>query len=190
MVLESTTYPGTTDGEVLPILRQSGLDTARDFLLAFSPEREDPGRKDHTTRTIPKIVGGVNPESTRAAEALYAAALDRVVVVSSSRVAESSKLLENVFRSVNIALVNELKVIFDRMGIDVWEVIRGGGDEAVRLHALLPGPGAGRALHPARPVLPVLEGGRVRRVGALHRAGRRDQHSACRPGWSARWPRR
>ena len=124
VVLESTTYPGTTDEEVRPILEATGLRCPADFLLAFSPEREDPGRKNFTTKTIPKVVGGVNPESTEAARALYATGLEKVVPVSSARVAESTKLLENVFRSVNIALVNELKVIFDRMGIDVWEVIR------------------------------------------------------------------
>ena len=151
VVLESTTYPGTTDGEVLEILRRSGLDTPRDFLLAFSPEREDPGRKDHTTRTIPKIVGGVNPESTRAAAALYGAALERVVVVASARVAESAKLLENVFRSVNIALVNELKVIFDRMGIDVWEVIRAAETKPFGFMPFYPGPGLGGHCIPLDP---------------------------------------
>lgn len=151
VVLESTTYPGTTDGEVLPILRKSGFESPRDFLLAFSPEREDPGRKDHTTRTIPKIVGGVNPESTQAAAALYGAALDKVVIVSSARVAESAKLLENVFRSVNIALVNELKVIFDRMGIDVWEVIRAAETKPFGFMPFYPGPGLGGHCIPLDP---------------------------------------
>jgi UDP-N-acetyl-D-glucosamine dehydrogenase len=151
VVLESTTYPGTTDEEVLPLLRESGLECPRDFLLAFSPEREDPGRRDHTTRTIPKIVGGVNTESTEAAVALYSAALERVVAVSSSRVAESSKLLENVFRSVNIALVNELKTIFDRMGIDVWEVIRAAETKPFGFMAFYPGPGLGGHCIPLDP---------------------------------------
>jgi UDP-N-acetyl-D-glucosamine dehydrogenase len=151
VVLESTTYPGTTDEEVLPLLRESGLECPRDFLLAFSPEREDPGRRDHTTRTIPKIVGGVNAESTEAAVALYSAALERVVAVSSSRVAESSKLLENVFRSVNIALVNELKTIFDRMGIDVWEVIRAAETKPFGFMAFYPGPGLGGHCIPLDP---------------------------------------
>jgi UDP-N-acetyl-D-glucosamine dehydrogenase len=151
VVLESTTYPGTTDGEVLAILRQSGLATPGEFLLAFSPEREDPGRKDHTTRSIPKIVGGVNQQSTEAAAALYGAALDRVVVVSSARVAESAKLLENVFRSVNIALVNELKVIFDRMGIDIWEVIRAAETKPFGFMPFYPGPGLGGHCIPLDP---------------------------------------
>jgi len=151
VVLESTTYPGTTDDEVRPILETSGLRCPEDFLLAFSPEREDPGRKSHTTKTIPKVVGGVNPESTRAAAALYGAGLDRVVEVSSARAAESTKLLENVFRSVNIALVNELKVIFDRMGIDVWEVIRAAETKPFGYMAFYPGPGLGGHCIPLDP---------------------------------------
>jgi UDP-N-acetyl-D-glucosamine dehydrogenase len=151
VILESTTYPGTTDEEVLPILRESGLRCPEDFLLAFSPEREDPGRKDHSTRTIPKVVGGVNPESTRAAAALYAAALDRVVPVPDARVAESTKLLENIFRSVNIALVNELKVIFTRMGIDVWEVIRAAETKPFGFMPFYPGPGLGGHCIPLDP---------------------------------------
>ena len=151
VVLESTTYPGTTDEEVLPILKESGLETPRDFLLAFSPEREDPGRKDHTTRSIPKIVGGVTPEATAAAAALYGAALDRIVPVANARVAESAKLLENVFRSVNIALVNELKVIFDRMGIDVWEVIRAAETKPFGFMPFYPGPGLGGHCIPLDP---------------------------------------
>ncbi|HET6439979.1 MAG TPA: nucleotide sugar dehydrogenase [Anaeromyxobacter sp.] len=151
VVLESTTYPGTTEGEVLPILRETGLDTPGDFLLAFSPEREDPGRKDHSTKSIPKVVGGVNPESTEAAVALYGSALDRVVPVSSARVAESAKLLENVFRSVNIALVNELKMIFGQMGIDVWEVIRAAETKPFGFMAFYPGPGLGGHCIPLDP---------------------------------------
>jgi UDP-N-acetyl-D-glucosamine dehydrogenase len=151
VVLESTTYPGTTDGEVLPILEQSGLRCPDDFLLAFSPEREDPGRKSHTTKSIPKVVGGLNPASTEAAAALYRAALDLVVPVSHARVAESSKLLENIFRSVNIALVNELKVIFERMGIDVWEVIRAAETKPFGFMAFYPGPGLGGHCIPLDP---------------------------------------
>src|SRR5213075_1260949 len=101
----------------------AGLRCGRDFFLAFSPEREDPGNRDFSTRAIPKVVGGIDPPSMRAAHALYGAIVDRVVPVSSAEVAESSKLLENIFRAVNIALVNEMKVVFDRMGIDIWEVI-------------------------------------------------------------------
>jgi UDP-N-acetyl-D-glucosamine dehydrogenase len=151
VVLESTTYPGTTDGEVLPILLKGGLTCPEDFLLAFSPEREDPGRKDFTTRSIPKVVGGVNALSTEAAVALYAAALDKVVAVSSARVAESSKLLENIFRSVNIALVNELKVILDKLGIDVWEVIAAAATKPFGFMPFYPGPGLGGHCIPLDP---------------------------------------
>jgi UDP-N-acetyl-D-glucosamine dehydrogenase len=151
VILESTTYPGTTDEEVKPILERSGLRCPEDFLLAFSPEREDPGRKDFTTKSIPKIVGGVTPGCTEAAAALYGAALDKVVPVSSSRVAESSKLLENVFRSVNIALVNELKAIFDRMGIDVWEVIDAAKTKPFGFMPFYPGPGLGGHCIPLDP---------------------------------------
>jgi UDP-N-acetyl-D-glucosamine dehydrogenase len=151
VVLESTTYPGTTDGEVRPILEESGLRCPQDFLLAFSPEREDPGRRNFTTKTIPKIVGGVDRPSTEIAAALYAAALERVVPVRDSRVAESSKLLENIFRSVNIALVNELKMIFDRMGIDVWEVIRAAETKPFGYMPFYPGPGLGGHCIPLDP---------------------------------------
>jgi UDP-N-acetyl-D-glucosamine dehydrogenase len=151
VVLESTTYPGTTDEEVRPILEKSGLRCSTDFFLAFSPEREDPGRKDFTTRSIPKVVGGVDEESTRIAAALYRAALEKVVPVSSARVAESAKLLENIFRSVNIALVNELKVIFDRMGIDVWEVIRAAETKPFGFMPFYPGPGLGGHCIPLDP---------------------------------------
>ncbi len=151
VVLESTTYPGTTDGEVLPILYESGLRCPDDFLLAFSPEREDPGRRDFSTRTIPKVVGGVNAASTEIAVALYAAAIERVVPVRDSRVAESAKLLENIFRSVNIALVNELKMIFDRMDIDVWDVIRAASTKPFGFMAFQPGPGLGGHCIPLDP---------------------------------------
>lgn len=151
VVLESTTYPGTTDEEVRPILETSGLKCSTDFLLAFSPEREDPGRKDFTTENTPKVVGGVDPISTEVAAALYGAALSQVVPVANSRVAESSKLLENVFRSVNIALVNELKVIFDRMGIDVWEVIRAASTKPFGFMPFYPGPGLGGHCIPLDP---------------------------------------
>jgi UDP-N-acetyl-D-glucosamine dehydrogenase len=151
VVLESTTYPGTTDDELRPILETSGLTCGEDFMLAFSPEREDPGRKDFTTKTTPKVVGGVDDASTRAAAALYGAAMQKVVSVSSARVAESTKLLENVFRSVNIALVNELKVIFDRMGVDVWEVIRAAETKPFGFMAFYPGPGLGGHCIPLDP---------------------------------------
>ncbi len=130
IVLESTTYPGTTREELLPRLESTGLSCGRDFFLAFSPEREDPGNQNFNTKSIPKIVGGIDEASLRAATTLYGSVVDRVVPVSSAEIAESSKLLENIFRAVNIALVNELKVVFDRMGIDVnrsgsWRFIRG-----------------------------------------------------------------
>jgi UDP-N-acetyl-D-glucosamine dehydrogenase len=151
IVLESTTYPGTTDEDCLPILEATGLKTPDDFLLAFSPEREDPGNPDFHTRTIPKVVGGVNQPSTEAAAALYRAAIDTVVPVSSARVAESSKLLENIFRSINIALVNELKMTFDRMGIDIWEVIEAAKTKPFGFKAFYPGPGLGGHCIPLDP---------------------------------------
>jgi UDP-N-acetyl-D-glucosamine dehydrogenase len=151
VILESTTYPGTTDTEVRAILEESGLHCSKEFLLAFSPEREDPGRKDFTTKTIPKVVGGVDPFSTQAAVALYRAAMDEVIPVSSARVAESGKLLENIFRSVNIALVNELKVIFGGMGIDVWEVIEAAKTKPFGFMPFYPGPGLGGHCIPLDP---------------------------------------
>ncbi|MBL8141364.1 MAG: nucleotide sugar dehydrogenase [Acidobacteria bacterium] len=151
VVLESTTYPGTTDEEVQPILEATGLKCPTDFLLAFSPEREDPGNPKFDTRTIPKVVGGVEPISTEVAVALYAAAVDRVVAVSSSRVAESCKLLENVYRSINIALVNELKVTFDKMGVDVWEVIEAAKTKPFGFTPFYPGPGLGGHCIPLDP---------------------------------------
>ena len=151
VVLESTTYPGTTDEELLPILEESGLRCPKDFLLAFSPEREDPGNPDFSTKSIPKVVGGVNAESTEAATALYACALDTVVPVASSRVAESGKLLENIFRSVNIALVNELKVTFDQMGINIWEVIEAAKSKPFGFTPFYPGPGLGGHCIPLDP---------------------------------------
>jgi nucleotide sugar dehydrogenase len=151
VVLESTTYPGTTDEEVLPILEKSGLKSPADFFLAFSPEREDPGNANFSTRTIPKVVGGINAESTEAAVALYRAGLDRVVQVSHSRVAESTKLLENIFRSINIALVNELKLTFLAMGIDVWEVIAAASTKPFGYMPFYPGPGLGGHCIPLDP---------------------------------------
>ena len=151
VILESTTYPGTTEEEVLPILAESGLSSPKDFLLAFSPEREDPGNGKFSTRTIPKVVGGINPESTDAAATLYRAALDKVVPVSHARIAESCKLLENVFRSVNIALVNELKVAFTRMDIDIWEVIAAASTKPFGYMPFYPGPGLGGHCIPLDP---------------------------------------
>ncbi len=134
-----------------PILEATGLTCPNDFLLAFSPEREDPGNPKFDTRTIPKVVGGVNATSTEVAVALYASAVDRVVPVSSSRVAESCKLLENVYRSINIALVNELKVTFDKMGVDVWEVIEAAKTKPFGFTPFYPGPGLGGHCIPLDP---------------------------------------
>jgi UDP-N-acetyl-D-glucosamine dehydrogenase len=151
IVLESTTYPGTTDEELKGTLEQSGLTTPADFFLAFSPEREDPGNASFSTASIPKLVGGVNPESTEVAAALYSGSITQVVQVSSSRVAEAAKLLENIYRAVNIALVNELKITFDRMGIDVWEVIEAAKTKPFGFHAFYPGPGLGGHCIPLDP---------------------------------------
>jgi len=151
-VLESTTYPGTTDSLVREILeKRSKLRAGVDFWLAFSPEREDPGNPKFSARTIPKVVGGVTPACREAAVALYGTALDRVVSVSSPRVAEMVKLLENIFRSVNIALVNELKLVCDRMGIDIWEVIDAAATKPFGFLPFYPGPGLGGHCIPIDP---------------------------------------
>ncbi|HUT59174.1 MAG TPA: nucleotide sugar dehydrogenase [Phycisphaerae bacterium] len=151
VVLESTTYPGTTREVMLPILAESGLKVGRDYFLAYSPEREDPGRKDYTTKTIPKVVGGYDRNSLRAAVACYRIAIDTVVPVSSCEAAEAAKILENTYRCVNIALVNELKVLFDRMGIDVWEVIRAAATKPFGFTPFYPGPGLGGHCIPIDP---------------------------------------
>jgi UDP-N-acetyl-D-glucosamine dehydrogenase len=151
IVLESTTYPGTTRELVQPILESSGLRAEQDFFLAFSPEREDPGRTDHTTETIPKVVGGIGPKSSKIATTLYAAAVARVVPVSSCEVAEAAKILENVYRSVNIALINEAKVLFTRMGIDVWEVVDAAATKPFGFQPFYPGPGLGGHCIPIDP---------------------------------------
>ena len=151
VILESTTYPGTTDGDMRPILEAGGLRCGRDFFLAFSPEREDPGNKDFSTATTPKVVGGVTRDCLRLAKALYDQVVVKTVPVSSTRAAESTKLLENIFRSVNIALVNEMKMIFDRMGIDVWEVIRAASSKPFGFMPFYPGPGLGGHCIPIDP---------------------------------------
>jgi UDP-N-acetyl-D-glucosamine dehydrogenase len=151
VVLESTTYPGTTREVVQPILERSGLRAGRDFFLAFSPERENPGSTSHTTRTIPKVVGGLDPVSGRVAAALYAAAVETVVPVSGAEVAEASKILENIYRCVNIALVNELKMLFDRMGLDIWEVIAAAATKPFGFQPFYPGPGLGGHCIPIDP---------------------------------------
>jgi len=151
VILESTTYPGTTREVMLPILEKSGLKVGKDFFLAYSPEREDPGRKDYTTKTIPKVVGGYDANSLKAAKACYEIAIDTVVPVSSCEAAEAAKILENTYRCVNIALVNELKTMFDRMGIDVWEVIRAAATKPFGFTAFYPGPGLGGHCIPIDP---------------------------------------
>lgn len=153
VVLESTTYPGTTRDVVLPILSARGLPLGGEngFYLAFSPEREDPGRKDHTTTTIPKLVGGIDAKSGELAAAVYRLAFKTVVPVSSAEVAEAAKILENTYRAVNIALVNELKVLLGAMGIDVWEVIDAAKTKPFGFQAFYPGPGLGGHCIPIDP---------------------------------------
>lgn len=151
VVLESTTYPGTTDIDMRRILEQSGLEAGKDFNLAFSPEREDPGRADFGIRTVPKVVGGYTPACLELACALYGSIVEKTIPVSSTRVAEASKLLENIYRSVNIALVNELKMLFDRMCISVWEVIDAAKTKPFGFQAFYPGPGLGGHCIPIDP---------------------------------------
>jgi len=151
VVLESTTYPGTTREELLTRFDKTGLTSGRDYFLAFSPEREDPGNEKFGTKNIPKVVGGMDPASLCAATELYGAVIDTVVPVTSPEVAESSKLLENIFRAVNIALVNEMKVVFDRMGINVWEVIEAAKTKPFGFMPFYPGPGLGGHCIPLDP---------------------------------------
>jgi UDP-N-acetyl-D-glucosamine dehydrogenase len=151
IVLESTTYPGTTREVMVPILQSSGLKAGKDFHLAYSPEREDPGNKDFSTGTIPKVVGGLTQKCCDMACKLYDTAIVWTVAVSSLETAEASKILENVYRCVNIAMVNELKVVFDRMGIDVWEVINAASTKPFGFKAFYPGPGLGGHCIPIDP---------------------------------------
>ncbi len=151
VVLESTTYPGTTRDVILPILQETGLQAGIDFFLAYSPEREDPGNPDFSASRIPKVVGGLDPTSLALANTLYAAAVVQTVPVSSCEVAEACKILENTYRAVNIAMVNELKVLFDRLGIDVWEVIEAAKTKPFGFQAFYPGPGLGGHCIPIDP---------------------------------------
>jgi UDP-N-acetyl-D-glucosamine dehydrogenase len=151
VVLESTTYPGTTRERLLPMLEETGLSAGRDFFLAFSPERVDPGRTDHTLRTTPKVVGGLTEACGDRAVALYEQVCDNVVRVSTLEVAELSKLLENIFRSVNIALVNEMAMLADRMGIDIWEVVEAAATKPYGFMPFQPGPGMGGHCLPVDP---------------------------------------
>jgi UDP-N-acetyl-D-glucosamine dehydrogenase len=152
VVLESTTYPGTTDEVIVPILSESGLEMDEDFFVAFSPERVDPGSRQFNTRTIPKIVGGVTARSTELAHLLYSQVVDQVVPVSNARVAETAKLLENTFRSVNIALVNELALMCQHLGVDVWEVIEAAATKPFGFIPHYPGPGIGGHCIPLDPL--------------------------------------
>ena len=151
IVLESTTYPGTTDEDMRPILEATGLKSAEDFLLAFSPEREDPGNALFSTSTIPKVVGADDEGARAAAKAFYEHVIETVVPVSSTRAAEATKLTENIFRSVNIALVNELKTIFEPMGVDIWEVIDAATTKPFGFMPFYPGPGLGGHCIPIDP---------------------------------------
>ncbi|GBE38649.1 UDP-N-acetyl-D-glucosamine 6-dehydrogenase [bacterium BMS3Bbin08] len=151
IVLESTTYPGTTDEDMRNILEASGLKAGTDFYLAYSPEREDPNNKNYSTKTIPKVVGGYTNECLNAATMLYSKIIEKIVPVSSTRVAEAAKLLENIYRAVNIALVNELKMLFDRMGIDIWEVVEAAKTKPFGFQPFYPGPGLGGHCIPVDP---------------------------------------
>jgi UDP-N-acetyl-D-glucosamine dehydrogenase len=155
VVLESTTYPGTTRERVVPILEQSGLAAGRDFHVAFSPERVDPGRTDFTLRNTPKVIGGLTQACAERAEAIYGIVCDHLVRVATLKAAELTKLLENIFRSVNIALVNELAMPTDRMGIDIWEVLDAASTKPYGFTRLQPGPGMGGHCLPI-PHVPIL----------------------------------
>jgi UDP-N-acetyl-D-glucosamine dehydrogenase len=151
VILESTTYPGTTEEKMLPILENKGFKVGKDFYLAYSPERENPGDKRFTTAKIPKVVGGVTPSCRKLAQTLYDQIVVKTIAVSSPRVAEATKLLENIFRSVNIALVNELKMIFELMDIDVWEVVEAASTKPFGYKPFYPGPGYGGHCIPVDP---------------------------------------
>ena len=151
VILESTTYPGTTREEMVPVLEKSGLEAGKDFHIAFSPEREDPGNKNFNTRTIPKLVGGLTAQCTDASVFVYGFAIDNIVPVSSPEVAEMAKIMENTYRAVNIALVNELKVLAHGMGIDIWEVINAAATKPFGFTAFYPGPGLGGHCIPIDP---------------------------------------
>jgi UDP-N-acetyl-D-glucosamine dehydrogenase len=151
IILESTTYPGTTDEFVLPLLEKSGLKVGSDFFLCFSPERVDPGNAEYQTVNIPKVVGGITPACTALGSLFYSQALEKVVPVSSTRVAEMVKLLENTFRMINIGLANEMALMCDRMGIDVWEVIDAAATKPFGFMPFYPGPGLGGHCIPIDP---------------------------------------
>ena len=149
--LESTTYPGTTDEILLKIFESKGMKVGKDFYLCFSPEREDPNNENYSTATIPKVLGGVTKECVEIGKLIYEKVIIKVVTVSSTKAAESTKLLENIFRSINIAMVNELKIVFDRMGIDIWEVIEAASTKPFGFTPFYPGPGLGGHCIPIDP---------------------------------------
>jgi UDP-N-acetyl-D-glucosamine dehydrogenase len=149
--LESTTYPGTTDGDMLNVLARTGLKVGKDFYLCFSPEREDPNNPVYSTSTIPKVLGGVTKQCKELGVLIYGKVIDKVIPVSSTKAAEAAKLLENIYRSINIALVNELKVVFDKMDIDIWEVIKAASTKPFGFTAFYPGPGLGGHCIPIDP---------------------------------------
>src|SRR5205085_6995259 len=151
IVLESTTYPGTTDEVVLPELESTGLKVGKDFFLAFSPERIDPGNPNFRTSNTPKVVGGITADCTQLAAAYYGAAIEKIVPISSARVAEMTKLLENTFRAVNIGLVNEIAIICEKLQINVWEVIEAAATKPFGFMRFLPGPGLGGHCIPVDP---------------------------------------
>jgi UDP-N-acetyl-D-glucosamine dehydrogenase len=151
VILESTSYPGTTEEKILPLFEKGGMKAGKHFYLAYSPEREDPGNRQFPTERIPKLVGGTTQQCLETARTLYDQVVEKTVPVSSTRVAEAAKLLENIFRSVNIALVNEMKMIFDRMGIDVWEVIEAAATKPFGFVPFFPGPGYGGHCIPVDP---------------------------------------
>jgi nucleotide sugar dehydrogenase len=165
---------------VQPALEEGGLKAGKDFYLAFSPERVDPGNLTHHTRNIPKVVGGINEPSTDLAAALYGSIIDTIVPVSSTQVAEMVKLLENTFRAVNIGLVNEIALMSHRMNIDVWEVIEAASTKPFGFMPFYPGPGLGGHCIPIDPVLPVVEGAAERFRMPVHRAGRAHQRLDAR----------
>lgn len=152
VILESTTYPGTTEEVILPMLEATGLKVGRDFFLAFSPERIDPGNREFTTKNIPKVVGGITEECTRAACALYEQSIEKVLPVSSTQAAEMVKLLENTFRSVNIGLVNEMALMSQRLGMDIWEIIEAASTKPFGFMPFYPGPGLGGHCIPVDPL--------------------------------------
>ena len=187
VVLESTTYPGTTDEDLRAGAGgRLGLKAGVDFHLAFSPEREDPGNPESKVETVPKVVGGYTPACLERAVALYGKAIKTLVPVSSCRVAEATKLLENIFRSVNIALVNELKLVYEAMGIDIWEVIDAAKTKPFGFMPFYPGPGLGGHCIPIDPFYLTWKAREYRPEHALHRAGRRDQHLHARARGASR----